>query len=1005
MSRSVFDLFLTSFISLLSLSATALAVDEFAAPDRQVETIPVTRAEDSLNRFRMPEGFHVSPFASEPNVRNPIAMTFDHKGRLWVAENYTYANKTINYDESLRDRIIILEDTNNDGRFDLRKVFWDEGRKLTSIEIGFGGVWATCAPELLFIPDRDGDDKPDSEPEVLLDGWNDKEIRHNIVNGLKWGPDGWLYGRHGIQGISRVGKPGAIADDRVGVNCAIWRYHPTTQVFEVVCHGTTNSWGHDWDSNGELFFINTVIGHLWHGVPGAYFERMHSEHLNPYIYDLLPQTADHVHWAEGESWTAAKKGITDGTSRAGGGHAHCGMMIYNGTNWPERYRGNVFTLNMHGYRVNQDRLERRGSAYVGRHAEDMIFVDDPWFRGVELLTGPDGGVYIADWTDIGECHENDGVHRSTGRIFKVTFGQAHSGQEVDFTNATAAELVAMQSSPNEWHPRMARHVLHQRARDGVDLSDVHLMCRQEFTALGRDSHPERNRTQRLRLMWALKVTGGADSEWLHKQLHDSDEHVRTWAVRLLADQTVDSASAKALTSLAARETNGHVLLYLASALHRLNLDDVWPLARELVQKSDWTHDRFLPLMLWFGVEKAVPQNKSEAVDLIAQSRFADVRRNVARRITSDLSRDPAGVEKLVRLLTENAKPTTQGDILRGMNLALSGQRQVSPPPAWNQAADRLLASSDRAIREEATRLAVVFGDGRAVDSLVETAMKGHAPHERRNAIRSLVKSRSPEVLPLLQTLIRDREVAVEAIRGLAAFDDPQTPERLLFAYGRLKTAGREEIVDTLCSRPNWTKELLVAVEAGKIERGRVSALQIRQMNLFNESAITEKLRELWPELRHTAADKRAKIEEYQAILSAKTIASADASNGRALFEKNCAQCHTLFGRGGKAGPDLTGGQRSNLTYLLENIVDPSAQLAPSFRMSTLVLADGRIVNGVITQRSERTTVVQTPKGTVDLLNDDIEDIVESNLSMMPERLLDLMSDKEVADLIAYLQSK
>ena len=256
-------------------------------------------------------------------MRQPIALATDSRGRLWVAENYSYAERERNFDNRFRDRIIILEDEDLDGSFDKRTVFWDKGRRLTSVEIGYGGVWVLDAPNLLFIPDRDGDDKPDGEPVVMLDGWNDSRVRHNIVNGLRWGPDGWLYGRHGILATSSVGPPGASPDQRTKINCGIWRFHPTRRTFEVVCYGGTNAWGMDWDSNGEPFYINTVIGHLWHIIPGAYYRRMYGEHFNPNVYRVIEQTADHFHWDTKERWSDIRKlGVTNTTDEAGGGHAH-----------------------------------------------------------------------------------------------------------------------------------------------------------------------------------------------------------------------------------------------------------------------------------------------------------------------------------------------------------------------------------------------------------------------------------------------------------------------------------------------------------------------------------------------------------------------------------------------------------------------------------------------------------------------------------------------------------
>ena len=286
-----------------------------------------------------------------------------------------------------KDRILIFEDADSDGRFDRRTVFYDKGTNFTGIELGFGGVWVCATPNLLFIPDRDGDDRPDGEPVVKLDGW-DTKAQHNMFNGLKWGPDGWLWGCNGILSNSRVGKPGTPDDKRVAINCGVWRYHPTREVFEAVAHGTTNPWGLDFDDLGEAFITNCVIPHLFHVVPGAHFQRMFGEDLVPNRYELMESCADHIHWAGGR-WTDSREGKGK-HGEAGGGHAHVGAMIYLGDNWPDRYRNDVFTCNIHGRRINRDRLERQGSSYVARHEHDFLMANDPWFRGSSSSMDPTG---------------------------------------------------------------------------------------------------------------------------------------------------------------------------------------------------------------------------------------------------------------------------------------------------------------------------------------------------------------------------------------------------------------------------------------------------------------------------------------------------------------------------------------------------------------------------------------------------------------------------------------
>ena len=408
---SVFALrvFATSFVCAFlawfcDSSANTFAADEFPAIVNSEKSLakPMDPSE-VVKTAKLPSGFELSVFAAEPNVQNPIAITTDERGRLWVAENYSWSgNGAGGFDGNQRDRIVVLEDQNGDGKHEKRTVFFDNARKLTSIEVGNGGIWALCLPQLLFFPDRNRDDVPDGPAVVMLDGFDADVVGHTPANGLKWGPDGWLYARHGIQATSSIGKPGASDSQRIKINTGVWRYHPIRGDVETVMHGMTNSWGFDFDQHGEMFVINTVIGHLWHVVPGAHVERMYGVDLNPHTYQLIAQTADHVHWDTGEKWNTVQKGMSDKTDAAGGGHAHIGLMIYQGDNWPAEYRHHLYTLNLHGLRINSNRIERQNAGYVGRRAPDHSFFRDPFFRGMDLVTGQDGGVYIADWSDTGD---------------------------------------------------------------------------------------------------------------------------------------------------------------------------------------------------------------------------------------------------------------------------------------------------------------------------------------------------------------------------------------------------------------------------------------------------------------------------------------------------------------------------------------------------------------------------------------------------------------------------
>ncbi len=971
---------------------------------------PILTPEQALAALRVPEGFRATLFAAEPDVQQPIGMCFDERGRLWVAENYTYAESGVNFDLRYRDRIIILEDVDGDGVHDNRTVFWDQGQKLTSVQVGFGGVWALCAPHLLFIPDRDRDDVPDGPPEVILDGWDADAVRHNIVSNLTWGPDGWLYGQHGILATSYVGAPGTPDPERVPINCGVWRYHPTRKVFEAVAHGTTNPWGMDFDQYGELFMINTVIGHFWHVPHGAHWQRMYGVDFNPHLYELMEQTADHYHWDTGEAWNDIRNGMSATTDAAGGGHAHCGMMIYLGDNWPEEYYGGVFALNMHGRRINHDSLELLGDngegAYVARHQPDMIFSDDVWFRGITLTYGPDGGVYIADWSDIGECHENDGVHRETGRIFKVTYGTPEPVADVSLAEMSIDELLDLQNHSNEWYVRQSRRVLQELVPSGrVHNSYLDLMHNFEIARILEDV------ISSIRHLQTLYVIGAVDDAWMEDHLDKSEPRLQDALLRLIVDDgEVSDRAIELMAELAGRTESGTTFTTLASCLSRIQpVSRRWPLAEALATHAQTEHNPNLIRLVWYGIEPMVPDDPASAVELLAKCEDPNLTRFIARRLTHELNRHPEAVNSVVERMLE-ADATWNAQVLQGMAEALRGWRQATMPAAWETASSAAIAAagdSEHAddIEQLVRELSVVFGDGRAVDELLQIAVDdGQEIASRQSAIRALVEARSDGMIDMLQDLLDHRELSADAIRGLAVIDDPATPSLIVEQYGRLYPPGRAEAITTLVSRPAYAPALLDAVEDGTIDRDDIESFQLRQMLTYGDEALSDRIRQLWPELEQLSQEKTDLIARYRDELTEDVIASGDLPHGRLLWQNGCAKCHRLFGEGGTTAPDLTGAQRSNLNYLLENIIDPSLQVSKNFHMSVLALVDGRILNGIVLEETEQTLVLQTPTERMTLRHDEVDERRETELSLMPEGQLDRMSSEEVRDLIAYLMS-
>ncbi len=1025
------------FLCALAIALPALAIaDTFPTPfnSDHAKDAPMA-AEETARHMGLPDGFSASVFAAEPDVRQPIAMCFDARGRLWVAECYTYAEHPKDYDLNLRDRIVVFEDSTGSGHFDKRTVFWDGAQRLTSIAVGLGGVYALCLPNLVYIPLRQGEAVMDGPPQVLLDGFDFKASGHNMANGLKWGPDGWLYGRQGIlaRKLSRLGPPGTPDADRTAIGCGIWRYHPVKHVVEALTEGTTNPWGMDWNEYGEPFFINTVIGHLWEMIPGAHYQRMFGDDPEPHLYGLIPQFADHVHWDTTEKWDDVRKlGVSDASSRAGGGHAHTGLMCYLGDNWPAAYRGKLFTINFHGRRLNAERLDREGSGYVGRRDDDLCFVPDPWFRGIELLQGPDGGVFIADWSETGECHGNDGVTRTTGRIYKVTYGKPKQPSTVDVEDLDGPALAGLLGSSNEWFARMAQQVLQARAVAHQDISGAH-------SAIEPLLSPDHPTTVRLHALWALYDSGGLDANppdsvnagdanrrhdsrcaRLRELLYDHDEHLRVWAVRLLGDEVFPGPNlpphnpadkvVEDFTALAKNDPSPAVRLALASVLQRMPLNhptvtyaplnqgwlqDRANIAAALVAHGEDSSDRSLPLMDWYAIA-GVPTPY-----LIYPARNAQIpliRRYVARRLAEDYAEAPRGVANLLDVIDD---PNGVIDVLDGLTEGFKGKRSLTPPIGWSEFISR--ASAIPAAAGRLRELRLLFGDASALAQTQADALnEGLDVSTRRSALQVLVDNRAADLRAICEKCLTKQELAATACAGLALSDDPATADLLLSTYNKLSAPGRPAAIAALVSRPAFAAKLLDAVAAQQIPAHDITSFHARQIRAFQNPALSAQLASVWGEVRESAGDKKALIDDWTRRLTPDNLAHADLAKGKLVFQQTCALCHKLHGEGASIGPDLTGSGRTNLSYLLDNIGDPSAVVPAEYRLVILSLKDGRVLSGIIASKTADTVTLQTIGERVVINTSDIKEKTESAQSLMPDGLLLALSPEQVRDLVGYL---
>lgn len=940
---------------------------------------------DAAKAMTLPEGFHVQLFAGEPDVVQPIAQAIDDRGRLWVAEAYSYPIRVP--DNQAKDRILIFEDTDGDGRFDSRKVFVDKLNLISGLAVGFGGVWVGAAPNLLFIPDKNGDDVPDGPAEILLDGWHFEDT-HETLNSFTWGPDGRLYGCHGVFTHSRVGKPGAADSERIPINAGIWRYHPTKHIFEVFAHGTSNPWGVDFNREGQAFLTSCVIPHLYHVIQGARYERQAGSHFNPYTYDDIKTIADHRHYL------GANPHAGNGRSEsAGGGHAHAGAAIYLGASWPKEYVGSIFMNNIHGARINDDVLKREGSGFVGSHAADFIMANDRWSQIVNLQFGPGDSLYMIDWYDKNQCHHFnvEGHDRTNGRIFRVTFGD-RKPPRVNLAALSSAELAAKLSDPDPFVARHALRILRERGRDAATAR-----------LLTKTLAESTDETARLHALWGLyAIDEPVDPARVDYHI-EKNEYVRAWTIQLGTQDGASVIPLDRLVAAAESDPSPVVRLYLASAAGRLEVKDRPRLVAALASHGEDATDHNLPLMIWYAAEPIAEVDPAAAIKIAERSRIPLLLPFTARRIGA------IGTAEAIGLLVDRAGAVddlaSRRAILEGLEESLKGRRHIDVSKERVETIRRLAESPDERVRSLARSFAVLFGDPHALKALRQNLVDSKTPmNVRDDSLSALLNARDPELATTLIGLLNDATMRRRAVRALASYDDPKIAQALIDRYERFTADERRDVLNTLAARLEWAIELMTAVESKRIAAKELTADVIRQLRNHKNKQLDARIARSWGAARDTSADKKAEIARYKKLLSTPSRVPADVTLGRSVFVKTCSQCHTLFGTGGKVGPELTGSNRADLDYVLSNVLDPSALIGKDYQAQVVSTKDGRVLTGIIRGEDKRTITVVSANDIVTIPKSEIEERRVSDDSMMPLDLWKPLSEHEIRSLVAYLAS-
>ncbi len=985
-------------------SATAPAATPAAAPavspSSPEQLGPLTPAE-SARSFQVADDLVWEQVLAEPIVQQPVFLTFDERGRMWVVQYRQYPHpaglKMVSRDNFWRavydrvppppphhfpglDRITIHEDTDGDGIFDKHKTFIDGLSIATSVAFGRGGVFVLNPPYLLFYADRNRDDVPDGDPEVLLSGFG-LEDTHSVANSLRWGPDGWLYGCQGSTVTGNIvvygadGKPlGAKPAYSQGQN--IWRYHPEKRLYEVFSEGGGNAFGLEIDSAGRIFSgHNGGNTRGFHYQQGAYLQKGFEKHgplSNPYAFGYFPQMPHN----DVDRFTH-------------------NFLVYDSGALGERYEGRLFGVEPLQGRIVLSEITPMGSTFRTRDLGHPVTSTDKWFRPVDIKLGPDGAIYVCDWYDrqVNHYRNNEGqMDPANGRIYRLRAKSAKPVPGRDLAALSTPELVARLSHANRWQREQALRLIADR-HDPASVAALSLPLRQDSGPMTPEA------------LWALHVSGGLTDDLAAAALRHGVPVVREWAVRLLGDpRHVTPALASQLAELAARESDIDVRAQLACTARRLPADQGLPIVHQLLSHDRDAGDSRQPLLLWWAIEEHCASESAAVLDLFRDRELwhAPI---VHTHLLSRLMRRFAATGRREDLMTAaklfalSPGPDQTARLTQGFEEAFQGRPLVGLP-------EELVAAMEKA-GGESVLIGVRRGRPDAIRRALTVVADPKVPAAQRIQLVQVLGETRPEgALPALLTLVRtakEQPLRRAALGALQGFDRPEVAGEILAQYPSYEGEVRDSALALLGTRANWAGQLLGAIEDGRIPKAGVPRDLVRRIKAFRDSGLDTRTARLWPEVRQAAsAELDHEIARLGELVNA---ATGSPYVGKKLFLETCGTCHRLFGKGGEVGPDLTVYKRDDLPNLLLNIVNPNAEIREGYENMAVETRDGRMLSGFITDRDEQVVILRTADGqSVALPRAEIASLQAAGGSLMPEGLLAALGDQQIRDLFAYLRS-
>lgn len=1023
------------FVALLLLSSSAFA-QGLAIPRRHDRAPgPALTPEQAVKKMTVPEGFTVEIVAAEPQIMNPVAMCIDEKGRFWVTESFEYPRREPGPG---KDRIKVLEDTDQDGKVDKVTVF-AEGLNIPSgINVGHGGVWVANAPDLLFMQDTDGDLKAD-KTEVLLTGWG-RDDTHELPNSLTWGPDGWLYGLNGVfnYGHVKYGKDNpnlAKNPDHPGwpITCAVWRINPHTKEFDIFAEGTSNPWGIAINDEGELFLSACVIDHFWHITQTGYYIRQGG----PYPPHTWPigSIVQHQHQKA----------------------AYCGITWFDSDAYPEEYRKVFYMGNIHGGCINADITEPHGSTYKGKphpgftpkpgafegdefhtarktgdeknpKLADLLTANDPWFMPVVQKTGPDGCLYILDWYDRYHCYQDAnadpaGIEREKGRLYRLRYKETPRAPKFDLAKETDEQLIQRLGSPNVYFRETAQRVLQERGTGECKSVIVNLINSKEshpttkrhayFSLIGMrgDDDPQMSFDRHFEI-WKTLSTDVVLLAFTNREskLHQSVQLLESGIEWQLETQTPTDPEKTKLQNPRAR-------LYSNISLQKVvgprSLFTVW---LDLIR--DCPDDSLIPQIAWQNLHPLLEDHTIDFLSVLEKGKFlrhtsiAKLMPRFAARILARKQFNAAEIAKLLTLLSAQNNEDCR-NAARQLLWSIAESSQTGGLDAAKRAALKTeFASTFEAVNKAgeshplyvpATQVQCSWGDSTAIAAVEKMLAETKDEPHKIGCLKALIGGAAPSALSIAEKLLDTTSVGTQeqVLFLLGRINSPKVAEIVLARYAKLEPNLQPRALELLTTRAEWSAPLLAAIEAKTISKDAPNLNQLRRMVSFKDEAFAKQFKALYGTIREGRnPDREQVLNKTRDFLHG---TPGDPTRGVAVFKKVCAQCHKLYGEGAEVGPDLTGSGRNNWDQLLTNVLDPSLVIGGSYQARILQTTDGRVLTGLAVEDNDQRVVLKVQGGKLETIpRDQIEVYKVSEVSMMPEQLEKQITPQELADLFSYI---